>query len=54
MGVIEEISGNETYLYDDVTAGEFKEWDVTKINHRNRRQKRKLGIDQVYVCFYHI
>lgn len=28
-----------------ITASEFKEWEVTKVNRRGRRQQRFFGLD---------
>ncbi|KAF1332338.1 Stress-activated map kinase interacting 1, partial [Globisporangium splendens] len=36
----------ETFMFNDVTAGMFKEWRVIKKNKFGKKQHRMLGIDQ--------
>lgn len=39
----------EEFLYNDLTAGDYEEWIVIKTNRRMKKQKRKLGIDNMLV-----
>eukprot|EP01138_Halocafeteria_seosinensis_P006159 gb/GECG01006298.1/.p1 GENE.gb/GECG01006298.1/~~gb/GECG01006298.1/.p1 ORF type:complete len:548 (+),score=70.65 gb/GECG01006298.1/:1-1644(+) len=37
--------GGTQFTYNIITASEFKEWEVIKINKRGRRQERWFGLD---------
>ncbi|GMH95023.1 hypothetical protein TrST_g1547 [Triparma strigata] len=39
----------ESFMFDDITAGRYKEFDIVKKNRFGRRQERRMGIDNVKI-----
>jgi hypothetical protein len=41
----EEVEMGREYIFNDISAGMFQEYDVVKINKYKSKQERTLGID---------